>query len=255
MDKQTYEHQAYGHQAYGRQVYEHQTYGPYEKYCKRPFDIVCALLAIICFWWLYIVVAVLVRWKLGSPVLFVQERPGRDEKIFRLYKFRTMTDAKDENGELLPDALRLTSFGKWLRKTSLDELPEVLNILKGDMSVVGPRPLLVKDMVFMTPQQRMRHIVKPGLTGLAQINGRNDIDWEEKLEYDLRYIKKIVFSGDIKIVVQTVWKAFFIHEGITTGELATTVDFGDYLLVRREIDQKEYEVKQVEARKLIDGMK
>lgn len=237
------------------QAFKHHAYGPYERYFKRLLDIFCALLAVGFFWWLYIIVAVLVRWKLGSPVLFVQERPGRNEKIFRLYKFRSMTGEKNGAGELLPDALRLTKFGKWLRRTSLDELPEVFNILKGDMSVVGPRPQLVKDMVFMSPRQRMRHVVRPGLTGLAQINGRNDIDWEKKLEYDLKYVKKISFSEDVKIVVQTVWKAFFKQEGITMGELATAEDFGDYLLVRREIDRKEYEMKQVEAKRLTDALR
>ena len=145
----------------------------YERYVKRPLDIICAVLAIICFCWLYAIVAILVKIKLGSPVLFKQMRPGFNEEIFPLYKFRTMTDERDENGDLLPDEVRLTRFGKWLRSTSLDELPEAFNILNGTMSVIGPRPQLVRDMVFMSDRQRMRHTVKPGLSGLAQVNGRN----------------------------------------------------------------------------------
>lgn len=153
--------------------------GIYEKYVKRVIDIVCALAAIIVFSWLYLIVAILVKIKLGSPVLFKQPRPGKNEKVFNMYKFRTMTDEKDENGNLLPDEIRLTQFGKWLRSTSLDELPEAFNILNGSMSVIGPRPQLVRDMVFMTPEQRKRHTVKPGLSGLAQVNGRNAIGWEK----------------------------------------------------------------------------
>ena len=148
--------------------------GIYEKYVKRVIDIVCALAAIIVFSWLYLIVAILVKIKLGSPVLFKQPRPGKNEKVFNMYKFRTMTDEKDENGNLLPDEIRLTQFGKWLRSTSLDELPEAFNILNGSMSVIGPRPQLVRDMVFMTPEQRKRHTVKPGLSGLAQVNGKKN---------------------------------------------------------------------------------
>ena len=161
--------------------------GIYEKYFKRLIDIFCSLAAIIVFCWLYAIVAILVRVKLGSQVLFKQPRPGKDEKIFNMYKFRTMTDERDENGNLLPDEVRLTKFGKALRATSLDELPEAFNILKGDMSVIGPRPQLVRDMVFMTDEQRKRHCVRPGLSGLAQVNGRNDIDWEDKLDNRRRY--------------------------------------------------------------------
>ncbi len=187
--------------------------GIYEKLFKRPIDIICALLALTVFGWLYILVAILVRIKLGSPVLFKQPRPGRIdpktgyEKIFTMYKFRTMTDAKDENGDLLPDDVRLTRFGKLLRSFSLDELPEAINILKGDMSVIGPRPQLVRDMVFMTPEQRMRHLVRPGLSGLAQISGRNAVTWEGKLETDIKYIEKITFKRDLYIVLKTVYKA------------------------------------------------
>ena len=191
----------------------HKPYGPYERYFKRPLDILCALAAIIVFCWLYAIVAILVRVKLGSPVLFTQERPGRidlvtgQEKIFKLYKFRTMTDARDENGELLPDDVRLTKFGRMLRATSLDELPEAFNILKGDMSVVGPRPLLVSYLPYYTEEERHRHDVRPGLSGLAQVNGRNAISWDMKLQYDLVYVSRITFWNDVKIVFRTVVKA------------------------------------------------
>lgn len=223
----------------------------YEKYVKRLLDIICALLAIICFCWLYAIVAVLVRVKLGSPVLFTQPRPGKNEKIFKMYKFRTMTDEKDESGELLSDEIRLTAFGKWLRSTSLDELPEAFNILKGDMSIIGPRPQLVRDMVFMTEKQRKRHSVRPGLSGLAQVNGRNDIDWEDKLDWDLKYIEKITFLGDVKIIFQTVMKAFIKQEGITEGDMATAQDFGDYLLDKGKVSKEEYESRQIEAKGLL----
>lgn len=179
----------------------------YRKYIKRPLDIFCALAAIIVFSWLYILVALLVRIKLGTPVLFRQERPGKDEKIFTLYKFRTMTDAKDENGNLLPDDVRLTKFGRFLRSTSLDELPEAFNILKGNMSVVGPRPLLVEYLPYYTEEERHRHDVRPGLSGLAQVMGRNTITWEEKFAYDLEYVEKVSFFTDVKIIVMTVIKA------------------------------------------------
>lgn len=186
----------------------HKPYGTYEKYFKRPLDILCSLAAIIVFSWLYIIVAILVRMKLGSPILFTQERPGKDEKIFKLYKFRTMTDQKDENGNLLPDDIRLTKFGKLLRSTSLDELPEAFNILKGDMSVVGPRPLLVSYLPYYKENERHRHDVRPGLSGWAQINGRNAIDsWEQRFEYDLDYANHVSFFFDVKIVLLTVIKA------------------------------------------------
>jgi lipopolysaccharide/colanic/teichoic acid biosynthesis glycosyltransferase len=230
---------------------KHKPYGTYEKYLKRPLDLLCGLAAVVVFWWLYLIVAVLVRVKLGSPVSFTQERPGKDEKIFRLYKFRTMTDARDENGELLPDEVRLTKFGRILRSTSLDELPEAFNIIKGDMSVIGPRPQLVRDMVFMTDEQRMRHRAKPGLSGLAQVNGRNGISWEEKLDWDLKYIEKVSFLGDVKIIIQTVVKAFVKQEGITDGNMATAYDYGDWLLKSGKVSQEEYEEKQVEAKALL----
>ncbi|MFR5633808.1 MAG: sugar transferase [Monoglobales bacterium] len=224
----------------------------YEKYVKRVIDIVCALAAIIVFSWLYLIVAILVKIKLGSPVLFKQPRPGKNEKVFNMYKFRTMTDEKDENGNLLPDEIRLTKFGKWLRSTSLDELPEAFNILNGSMSVIGPRPQLVRDMVFMTPEQRKRHTVKPGLSGLAQVNGRNAIGWEKKLNYDLEYIKKISFLGDLKIIFQTVEKAFLKQEGITEVDMATAEDLGDYLLRTGKVTKEEYDKKQVEAKEILN---
>ena len=204
---------------------EHKPYGPYERYFKRPLDIICALAALIVFGWLYILVAILVRLRLGSPVIFRQPRPGRNEKIFNLYKFRSMTDERDENGELLPDELRLTRFGKMLRAASLDELPEAFNILKGDMSVIGPRPLLVKYLPRYTQEQRHRHDVRPGLSGLAQVHGRNAISWEEKFRYDIEYTKKITFLGDVKIVFQTIEKALIKSEGISSGTSDTMEEF------------------------------
>lgn len=197
----------------------------YRMYVKRALDICCALSAIIVFCWLYLIVAILVRLKLGSPIIFKQPRPGKDEKIFNLYKFRTMTDEKDENGNLLPDNIRLTKFGKFLRACSLDELPEAFNILKGDMSVVGPRPLLVKYLPLYNDHQKRRHEVRPGLSGLAQINGRNAITWEEKFDYDVQYVDNITFFGDVKIIFKTVWKAFVKEEGISAEGEATITEF------------------------------
>lgn len=185
---------------------QHKPYGPYEKYFKRVLDVFCGLAALLVFWWLYIVVAVLVRIKLGSPVLFKQERPGKNEEIFKLYKFRTMTDARDENGNLLPDEVRLTKFGRALRATSLDELPEVFNILKGEMSLVGPRPLTIQYLPYYSEEERHRHDVRPGLSGLAQVNGRNFIDWDHRLAFDVQYVKRITFIGDLRIILQTALK-------------------------------------------------
>ncbi len=223
----------------------------YEKYCKRMIDFIMALLGLIILSPILLVVAILVRIKLGSPIIFKQPRPGKNEKIFWLYKFRTMTDERDENGELLPDDVRLTKFGELLRATSLDELPEMYNILKGEMSFVGPRPLLVRDMVFMTDEQRKRHSVTPGLSGLSQVNGRNSIEWEHKLEYDLEYIKKISFWNDFKIILKTVYVVFFDKEGITYEDMATAEDLGDYLLRNGTVSQSTYDEKQEEAKKLM----
>ena len=204
---------------------KHKPYGPYERFFKRPIDICCALAAIIVFCWLYIIVAILVRVKLGSPVLFTQDRPGKDEKIFKLYKFRTMTDARDEKGNLLPDDVRLTKFGKLLRSTSLDELPEVFNILKGDMSIIGPRPLLVKYLPLYNEEQKRRHEVRPGLSGYAQVNGRNSVSWEEKFRMDVEYVDHVTFVGDVKIILGTVLKAFVKQEGINSETAATMEEF------------------------------
>lgn len=206
----------------------------YRKYFKRLVDILCALAAIIVFSWLYIIVAVLVRIKLGSPVLFKQERPGLNGKIFKLYKFRTMTDERDENGNLLPDDVRLTKFGRMLRKTSLDELPEAFNILKGDMSVVGPRPLLVSYLPYYTEEEQHRHDVRPGLTGLAQVNGRNTITWEQKFEYDLEYVHNVTFITDVKIIWKTIFK-FIKREDIRVGKEFVVEKFIDSREKQKEL--------------------
>lgn len=204
---------------------KHTPYGLYERFFKRALDIFCSLMALLVFWWLYVIVAILVRVKLGSPVLFTQERPGKDEKIFKLYKFRTMTDARDESGNLLPDDVRLTKFGKLLRSTSLDELPEVFNILKGDMSIIGPRPLLVKYLPLYNEEQKRRHEVRPGLSGYAQVNGRNSVSWEEKFRMDVEYVDHVTFVGDVKIILGTVLKAFVKREGINSETAATMEEF------------------------------
>ena len=233
----------------------------YEKYIKRLLDIVCALLAIIVFSWLYVLIAIVVRVKMGKPVLFKQPRPGLmddegKEHIFNMYKFRTMTNEKDENGVLLPDEQRLPKFGKMLRATSLDELPEAFNILKGDMSVIGPRPQLVRDMVFMNDEQRMRHTAKPGLSGLAQVMGRNAITWEEKFKWDLLYIDNISFFNDFKIIWMT-FKKVFIRKKITqsNAEIDVTLDYGDALLHSGHITQNEYDSKQEQAKNLLEDIK
>lgn len=231
-----------------------RTPGIYEKNVKRVLDIICAFAAIIVFSWLYVIVAILVRVKLGSPVLFKQPRPGKDEKIFNMYKFRTMTDERDSEGNLLPDDVRLTKFGKALRATSLDELPEAFNILKGDMSVIGPRPQLVRDMVFMTDEQRQRHCVRPGLSGLAQTRGRNAISWDAKLATDLEYIQNVTFLGDVKIIFDTVKQVFLGEKGQedqTVDEVDITDDFGDYLLKSGRVSKQEYDKKQAEAKTLL----
>lgn len=185
----------------------------YQKFLKRPMDFCLSLIAIIVLSPLFVVLAIMVRKKLGSPVLFKQERPGLNEKIFVMYKFRTMTDHKDSKGDLLPDEQRLTKFGNFLRSTSLDELPELFNVLRGDMAVIGPRPLLIKYLPLYNAQQKRRHQVRPGLSGLAQVNGRNAISWEEKFELDIRYVNSISFIGDIKIIFKT-FKKVFKREGI-----------------------------------------
>ena len=224
----------------------------YQRHGKRVIDLCLSLVLLILFWWVLAIVAILVRVKLGSPVLFKQPRPGKDEKIFNLYKFRTMTDECDENGNLLPDEVRLTKFGKALRATSLDELPEVLNIVRGEMAIIGPRPQLVRDMVFMTPEQRKRHLVHPGLSGLAQVNGRNAIAWDDKLSYDLKYIERITLAGDVAIFFKTIAKAFVKQEGITEDGMVTAADYGDYLLAEGRVTREEYDGLQEQAKKLLN---
>ena len=202
----------------------HRFYGFYERYVKRPLDASLAAGALVLLVPVMAATALAVRWKLGSPVLFVQERPGKDGRIFRLYKFRTMTDQRGEDGKLCPDEVRLTEFGKWLRGTSLDELPELWNILRGDMSLVGPRPLLVEYLGRYNGRQARRHEVRPGLTGLAQVHGRNAVSWEERLEWDVRYVEHITFLSDWKIVRDTV-KIVLKREGITPAASATMEAF------------------------------
>ena len=199
--------------------------GFYCRYIKRVLDICCALAAMIVFCWLYAIVAILVRVKLGKPVIFKQERPGKDEKIFNLYKFRTMTDERDADGNLLPDDVRLTKFGRLLRSTSLDELPEAWNILKGDMSVIGPRPLLVKYLPRYSEKQHHRHDVRPGLSGWAQVNGRNTVTWEEKFDLDVWYTEHVSFGLDAKIIWESVAIAFVKREGINSATSATMEEF------------------------------
>ncbi|MFI3115404.1 MAG: sugar transferase [Clostridia bacterium] len=197
----------------------------YKKYFKRPLDIIMAFCGIVVLSPIMLITAFLVRVKLGSPVIFSQDRPGKDGKIFKMYKFRSMTDEEDENGNLLSDEIRLTKFGKTLRSTSLDELPELINILKGDMSVVGPRPLLVRYLPRYNERQKKRHDVRAGLTGLAQVNGRNAISWEEKFEYDVEYVENITFVGDIKIILKTVEKALIKRADINQKSSATMEEF------------------------------
>lgn len=202
----------------------HTACGPYEKYAKRLLDILVSLVFLVVFCWLMAIVAVLVRVKLGAPVIFCQERPGKDEKIFKLYKFRTMTDARDAEGNLLPDAVRLTKFGRLLRATSLDELPELWNVLKGDMSLIGPRPLLVKYLPLYNEEQHQRHLVRPGLTGLAQVHGRNATTWEQRFSYDLEYVSHVTLRMDLSILLRTV-STVLSRRGVHAEGSATMEEF------------------------------
>lgn len=223
----------------------------YAKFLKRIVDFTASLMGLFVLSPVFLVLIVLGAVKMKGNPFFTQLRPGKNEKIFRRIKFRTMTCEKDENGNFLPDEKRLTKYGKLLRSTSLDELPELINILKGDMSLVGPRPQLVRDMVFMTPVQRQRHGVRPGLTGLAQVSGRNNITWEQKIEYDLIYIRSgITLWGDIKILFMTVGKVFRREDTVREGTVSD-MDFGDYLLQKGEITEEIYQERQREAKELL----
>jgi lipopolysaccharide/colanic/teichoic acid biosynthesis glycosyltransferase len=222
----------------------------YIKVWKRVLDIAAALLGAILLWPVLAVLAALGAIIMRGNPFFVQIRPGKDEKLFKMVKFRSMTCAKDQSGNLLPDDQRLTAYGRFLRSSSLDELPELWNILKGDMSIVGPRPQLVRDMVFMTEDQRRRHSVPQGLTGLAQINGRNNMTWEQKIEYDLQYIENITFRADFCILLKTVVKVF-ARDGIASEGMDTAQDLGDYLLSAGRVSQAEYDEKQAEAEALL----
>ena len=204
---------------------QHKPFGPYEKYAKRPLDFLCALAAVTVFSWLYIILMILGTIFMGGNPFFTQERPGRNEKIFRLIKFRTMDNRKDENGNLLPDEVRLNKYGRFLRKTSLDELPEAFNILKGDMSVVGPRPLLVKYLPRYSAEQHRRHEVRPGLSGYAQVHGRNAVSWQDKFRMDVEYVDHITFLGDLRIILDTVRVALLRHDGICSATSATMEEF------------------------------
>lgn len=204
---------------------KHIPYGPYEKYIKRPLDILCGLAAVVVFWWLYLILIVLGTVFMRGNPFFTQERPGKDGKIFKLIKFRTMDNRRDKDGNLLPDEVRLNKYGQLLRKTSLDELPEAFNIIKGDMSVIGPRPLLVQYLPLYSEKQKQRHDVRPGLSGYAQVNGRNSISWTKKFQLDCEYVNKITFLGDLKILFQTVLKAFIKQEGISSATCDTMEDF------------------------------
>lgn len=209
--------------------------GLYSKYIKRVFDFVLSLFALIVLSPLFLVVAILVRLKLGSPILFRQQRPGKDENIFTMYKFRTMTNEKDENDELLSDEIRLTKFGKFLRSTSVDELPELINIIKGDMSIVGPRPLLVQYLPLYNNEQKHRHDVRPGLTGLAQVSGRNAIAWDDKFYYDIQYIKRLTFLIDCKIVLKT-FMLVFRRKGICSQKCATMEPFAGTVAEKEQVN-------------------
>lgn len=225
----------------------------YKKYIKRLLDIIFSLLGLIIASPIFLIISILVLIFMGHPVIFKQPRPGKNGKIFNLYKFRTMTNKKDKDGNLLPDDKRLTKFGKFLRSTSLDEIPEFINILIGKMSFIGPRPMLVRDMVFFSERTMKRQSVTPGLTGWAQVNGRNSINWDNRFEYDLEYVDKISFKMDVKIIFLTV-KTVLSRKGIGEDETDLSIDYGDYLLKYKKITKKEYDNKQKEAKDLLNGI-
>lgn len=224
----------------------------YEKFLKRAIDFSLSLIALIALLPVFVALIIIGSLQMKGNPFFTQPRPGKNEKIFNLIKFRSMTNKKDAEGNLLPDHVRLTKYGKFLRATSLDELPELINILKGDMSLVGPRPQLVRDMVFMTPEQRVRHKVMPGLTGWAQVNGRNNISWEKKFQYDIEYIENgVTFTKDVKIILMTIGKAFARADTVREGTVSD-LDFGDYLLEKGEVTREEYDLRQEEAKQLLE---
>ena len=220
----------------------------YKKYIKRLLDVVISLIALIVLSPVMLIVAILVRIKLGSPVIFKQERPGKDGKIFKLYKFRSMSDKKDENGNLLPDSERLTKFGKILRATSLDELPEFVNILKGEMSLIGPRPLAVCYLPYYNEKEKHRHDVRPGLTGLAQINGRNALNWDDRFAFDIEYVENITFMNDLKILLKTVLKVLK-RDGVVVSGTGTTIDFDEYRKEQLKENEADNKVENDESRK------
>ena len=230
----------------------------YAKFFKRVIDVILSFIAITVLLPIIILLAIFVAIFMKGNPFFTQIRPTKvnktgKEKLFRMIKFRTMTNERDENGDLLPDEKRLNGFGRVLRSTSLDELPELFNILKGDMSIVGPRPQLVRDMVFMSEEQRKRHSVRAGLTGLAQVSGRNNISWEQKLDYDLEYVERITFGGDVKIIFRTVKKVFKREDTVREGTVSD-MDFGDWLLQNGDVDKATYDAKQAEAKELLKNV-
>ena len=230
----------------------------YAKFFKRAIDLMLSLMALLVLSPILLILIVIGAVAMRGNPFFTQMRPGMvgkdgQEKIFKLIKFRTMSNAKDKNGNLLPDDVRLNTYGKFLRSTSLDELPELINILIGDMAVVGPRPQLVRDMTFMSSEQRRRHTVRPGLTGLAQVNGRNNITWEQKFEYDLQYIDSgITLIGDIKIIFKTVIKVLKRSDTVREGTVSD-MDFGDWLMTEGKVDKETYDAKQEEAKEILRG--
>lgn len=233
-----------------KKIFSHRApSGIYDKYLKRPIDFTLSMIALVMLSPIMLITAIMVKANLGSPILFKQKRPGLNGELFELWKFRTMAEVLDRDGNLLPDSDRLSDFGKKLRSTSIDELPELFNIIKGEMAIIGPRPQLIRDMVFMSEEQRRRHTVRPGLSGLAQVRGRNAISWEQKLNIDLEYIKKITFLQDVGIVLKTIVKVFK-REDITDSEHATALDYGDYLLSKNMISQERYNELQIYAKSI-----